>query len=57
MRKEGWNVIIDDFDTMRLSTQAVNGIYNIGEKDTKEDYIFRPVEKEDVRKQDFTCLS
>lgn len=45
--KDGWNVIIDDFDTMRLSTQEVNGIYKIGEKDTEDDYIFKPVEKED----------
>lgn len=45
--KDGWNVIIDDFDTMKLSTQEVNGIYKIGEKDTKDDYIFKPVEKKD----------
>ncbi len=45
--KDGWNVIIDDFDTMRLSTQEVNGIYKIDEKDTEDDYIFKPVEKED----------
>ena len=32
---------------MRLSTQEVNGIYKIGEKDTEDDYIFKPVEKED----------
>ena len=47
--KKGWNVIIDDFDIIRLSTQAVNGIYIFDEKDIKEDYIFRPVEKEDVK--------
>ena len=45
--KDGWNVIIDDFDTMRLSTSDVNGIYKIGEEDIKDDYIFKPVEKED----------
>ena len=45
--KDGWNVIIDDFDTMRLSTSDINGVYKIGEEDIKDDYIFKPVEKRD----------